>query len=553
MTFLIIFLISLIFPLLCTPYLITYLENIGIVDKPGKRRINTKNIPRMGGIIIFSCYSIVTTCFYNNIFEIRWILIASLIIVLCGIIDDIIGVKWFYKFTIQFVSAYLIFITFRDQFSYITLLSVQLKKPFDIIITIFFIVGILNSINLMDGLDGLVSGFSLVLFSLFFALSSLKYDYYLLVTLITLIGCLLGFLKYNSYPAKIFLGDTGSLFLGFYVVITSFRVSINYNSNVLDLTFPLILLAIPIVDTLNVMFKRILKKMNPFLPDKTHLHHVIMGNNIRHKITVFIILGLSLGFVLISLFYLKYKSAFSISLFVIGSIVIIYIQSFIKNIRKITVVHYLLKQIRNISHSTPKLIGNYLIYISILPIIIVIIKNFPILNNLSQKQIIILLVTLVIIYAISNIYYKSNDSLNSLYVYFNITSFFFINYSSHPFNNIFTEYYKYENILISTSLAILSIIEIYFMITRAVMQNKKDMFFNGIDFTIIVLTELMFIITNFTSNIQFITIRSNLIVGFIIYLVYKIIVFIKKDILNVIFNLSFVLPASALLFALFNK
>ncbi len=175
----------------------------------------------------------------------------------------------------------------------------------DKIFLLFFIVGGINSINLLDGLDGLASGFSLLVFSIILILSIVADDAFLILLTVSLIGSLLGFLRFNAFPASIFLGDTGSLVLGSFLVIASLKTALNFEQSTLNLTFPTMLLAVPMIDTIKVFIYRIIHKKSPFQADNSHLHHIIYHSNIKHEITVFLIEIFTLIYVLLALFYLR--------------------------------------------------------------------------------------------------------------------------------------------------------------------------------------------------------------------------------------------------------
>ncbi len=275
-----IFFAGLVITIFLTPYLITFLQRFEIVDKPDQRRINKTTIPRMGGIVIFIVVMLLIFSFFPDLNSIRLLIVSALLISVCGTLDDILTTKWHVKFLFIFIASMFLITYFSPSFSTLKLLGVTLPSPLDYIVLCVFMVGVINSVNLLDGLDGLASGFSLLVFSMFFVLANILQDELLMVSMAALAGTLLGFLNYNAHPAKIFLGDTGSLLLGFFLLFSSVSISNKLSLDELDLTFAIIVLGVPIIDTLKVMLTRILKKKNPFHPDKTHIHHVIFDNKI---------------------------------------------------------------------------------------------------------------------------------------------------------------------------------------------------------------------------------------------------------------------------------
>ena len=163
MIYIVIFLISLILTIFFTPYLIEFFTRINIVDLPGdERRVNEQIIPRMGGLIIYVVVMISIIGFYGDLNAIRFFVMASVLIVSLGVVDDIMGVSWDNKFIIQFLMSFFLVYFLSPGFSVISIFGIQFPYPLDFILLILLIVGAINAVNLLDGLDGLVSGFSLL-------------------------------------------------------------------------------------------------------------------------------------------------------------------------------------------------------------------------------------------------------------------------------------------------------------------------------------------------------------------------------------------------------
>ena len=255
----IIFFSSLLITIAATPYLINYLVKSNIVDKPGEeRRINTVSIPRGGGIIIVIVTIIAIIEFYNDINFIRFFIPSVVLIATIGLADDILKVKWYTKFITQLVVAFVLLFFVFEKFNEVLLFGISFSPFIGSIIVLFFVIGVINAFNLMDGLDGLTSGLSLLVVTTIFLVGLDKGDKSLLIISSALMGALLGFLKYNAYPAKIFLGDSGALSLGLFVVVLTIFAGYLPDSKNLDLTFAVIVLGVPIIDTLKVMILRIL-------------------------------------------------------------------------------------------------------------------------------------------------------------------------------------------------------------------------------------------------------------------------------------------------------
>ena len=162
-----IFFAGLVITIFLTPYLITFLQRFEIVDKPDRRRINTTTIPRMGGVIIFVVVMLLIFSFFPDLNSIRLLIVSALLISVCGTLDDILTTKWHVKFLFIFIAALFLITYFSPSFSSLKLFGITFPTPLDYIVLCVFMVGVINSVNLLDGLDGLASGFSLLVFSMF--------------------------------------------------------------------------------------------------------------------------------------------------------------------------------------------------------------------------------------------------------------------------------------------------------------------------------------------------------------------------------------------------
>src|SRR3972149_5029866 len=318
MQYLIIFFATMVGTIFITPPFIDLFDKIKIVDIPdGKRKLHSTPVPRMGGLLIFLIFLTSIFVFYGDINSIKYYLFGAIVIFTLGAYDDLLGSGWLVKFVYQTVVASLLLLFLLPKFSSLTLFTIEFSIVPGIFILVLFIVGTINAFNLLDGLDGLVSGISLLVFTLLFFISLNLLDTFSLVVLSSITGCVIGFLKYNAYPARIFLGDSGSFFLGYLIVSAVLIVSIDKTNEVLDLTFPVILLAVPIADTLKVLFERILSGKHPFAADRTHIHHIVHSKNITHQTTVFIITIYSLLFAANAIIYLFYSKPGGILIFLI--------------------------------------------------------------------------------------------------------------------------------------------------------------------------------------------------------------------------------------------
>ncbi len=318
------FILPVILSLLFTPVVMWIAKIVGAIDKPDERKIHKVPMPRLGGLSIFSSFIITFTLinillpeykFSDFLTSHNWSIIALslLLILLLGAADDIWNLKPGQKFLIQFFAGALAYLAgFRFSsitfpFSTSTLNLEFLSFP----ITVLWVVGITNAFNLIDGLDGLASGIALIASLTISAIAAIHNDIDTSIIGIVLAGSLLGFLKYNFNPAKIFLGDSGSLFLGFILSILSIQGSTK-GSTTFSIIIPLLALGLPIMDTTMAMMRRVLRWFLPeqslavsfaekihsmFLPDKSHIHHRLLsfGYSQRKSVSILYIISCAFG------------------------------------------------------------------------------------------------------------------------------------------------------------------------------------------------------------------------------------------------------------------
>lgn len=275
-----------------TPLMIALAPKIGAIDVPeDDRRMHTKPIPRFGGFAIFISFLIAVTIYSDlNSSKIFGLILGSSIIVLMGIIDDVRGLSAKTKLIVQIVAASILFyFGFRIEFFTNLFETNQIVRIglLSFPITIFWIVGITNTINLIDGLDGLAVGISTIA-AVTLAYVSFSFGRYetLLLCLI-LIGANLGFLPYNFNPAKIFMGDAGSMFLGFILAAISIEGSLK-SAAAITVFIPVIALGIPIFDTSFAIVRRIINKQPLMQADNGHLHHRLLSIGMEHKKAVMV-------------------------------------------------------------------------------------------------------------------------------------------------------------------------------------------------------------------------------------------------------------------------
>lgn len=278
-----------------TPYLAQVGKKQNMVDLPNYRKIHETAIPNLGGIVIFFGFLLSLLFIVQIEGQIKILLAAGVIILLLGIVDDIADLSPKHKFIIQMVPALMVIISNSDSIN--IFINNQLKS-FDLLgyllypILILWIVGVTNSINLIDGLDGLACGVSIITLITFFVLG-LKQNFETLNLIsIALAGSMLAFLRFNFYPAKIFLGDSGSTFSGFMLASLG-ALWVLKSENAFFVFIPLIVLALPIFDTLFAIYRRYRSHQPIFQADKKHLHHRLLSRGISHKNVVLILWGVA--------------------------------------------------------------------------------------------------------------------------------------------------------------------------------------------------------------------------------------------------------------------
>ena len=278
-----------------TPYMARVGKKQNMIDMPSHRKIHEEAIPNLGGIVIFFGFLLSLLFVVQIEGQIKALLIGGVIILLLGVVDDIVDLSPKHKFIIQMVPALIVIIYNSDL---INSFIVNQLKIFDLLgyllypILIFWIVGVTNAINLIDGLDGLACGISLIALVTFLILGLRQNLEALSLISIALAGSILAFLKFNFYPAKIFLGDSGSTFAGFMLASIGALWVLN-SGNAFFILIPIIILALPIVDTLFAIWRRYRGHYPIFQADKGHLHHRLLTRGIAHKNVVFILWGIS--------------------------------------------------------------------------------------------------------------------------------------------------------------------------------------------------------------------------------------------------------------------
>jgi UDP-GlcNAc:undecaprenyl-phosphate/decaprenyl-phosphate GlcNAc-1-phosphate transferase len=334
-----------------TPWVIRIAERMGAMDRPGERKTHVTPMPRIGGVAVFAGFiaGIATAALLSGALldpprvDVYWsgFVVAATGMFIVGLIDDLTNLSYRIKFAAQFACAgYVWFCGFRIEI--LTDLSNPLGGAIDLgwlslPITVLWIVGITNAVNLIDGLDGLAAGTALIttlsVGVIGFHMSSLGVT----ASCVALAGSLIGFLRYNFNPARIFLGDSGSMFLGFVLAVISARGSQKLPTTVVVLV-PLLVLALPLLDTSMAVARRLYwltshTRTKPhrlrylvrnldsvFSPDREHIHHRLLDLGLSHRAAVLALYGVGVASATVA-FVLTFVKSLEIGFLLLGVLV----------------------------------------------------------------------------------------------------------------------------------------------------------------------------------------------------------------------------------------
>ncbi|HMA59922.1 MAG TPA: MraY family glycosyltransferase [Halanaerobiales bacterium] len=292
--FILIFVSSLIISYLLTPLVKKMANVINGFDHPSKRRINTKPIPNTGGIAIFTAFIISYFLFNDHSLSTYGIMFGATFIFILGLIDDIFEISPLVKLLGQ-IGAASILIYYGVQINFITnpLGGMIYLGYFSFPVTILWVVGITNTVNLIDGLDGLAAGISIIATMTLFAVAMQEYRLIPAVLAIALAGSLSGFLKFNFHPAEIFMGDSGSMFTGFILAAISATGALK-SAAAVTIVVPILALGVPIFDTIFAIIRRVYHNKPIGEADRGHIHHRLIALGWSHRQAVIIVYGSSL-------------------------------------------------------------------------------------------------------------------------------------------------------------------------------------------------------------------------------------------------------------------
>lgn len=294
------FIVSFAFTFATTPLVRRFAFKIGAIDIPkDNRRMHKKPTPRIGGLAIIFGFTVATLCFAQPSRQLYGTLAGAAIIAVMGVIDDCKNLPAKLKFVIQIIAALVVVFAGDikiDVFTNPNFLSDNLywvlPEWLSVTLTVIWIVFITNAVNFIDGLDGLAAGVSAIMSISLVFISIRVGEYSIAILGIALMGSCFGFLPFNFNPAKIFMGDTGSTFLGFMLATLSIQ-GVFKSYAVISFAVPLLILGLPLFDALFAMIRRILRGQSPMTADRGHLHHRLVDMGFSQKQTVFILYAIS--------------------------------------------------------------------------------------------------------------------------------------------------------------------------------------------------------------------------------------------------------------------
>jgi UDP-GlcNAc:undecaprenyl-phosphate GlcNAc-1-phosphate transferase len=295
------------------PVLARWAPSIGLTDAPGPRKVHSAPVPRVGGLAMAVGLFTVTLLTVNLIPAVRGLLIGLVVLLFFGLWDDRVTLGYRTKFAGQVLAVGLSMLVGHIHVGPIMIGTVaMLPESLATLLTFVFLIGITNAVNLADGLDGLAGGMVLLCLcaiALFAATSGNT-----TVTAVALVeaGAVLGFLRFNTHPARIFMGDSGSQMLGFSVGALSLLATQGDDSE-LSAALPLLLLGLPIIDTASVMYTRIRAGRSPFSADANHLHHRLLGLGFAHREAVALIYAMQVALVLLA-YFVRFESDLVVTL-----------------------------------------------------------------------------------------------------------------------------------------------------------------------------------------------------------------------------------------------
>ncbi len=306
-TGLISFLIAILLSMMLIPFLVRAASPLGLVDQPGPRKIHKKLVPRVGGIAIY-LGSLIPMLMWMPKTQLFFALITALtLLFLFGVWDDRSDINFKLKFLGQIAAAAIV-VYWGDAgiHNFPFFADYEIPVGLTSIFTVILLVGVTNAVNMTDGLDGLAGGTSLLAIGCMTVIAYLAMDANMVVFGLSLIGATLGFLRFNTYPARIFMGDSGSQLLGFCSGLICILVTQNSNTAISPMVAVMVL-GLPLLDVFMVMAIRLSEGRSPFSADNNHIHHKFLSIGFSHREAVYVVYAIQIALVLTA-FLLRYAS-----------------------------------------------------------------------------------------------------------------------------------------------------------------------------------------------------------------------------------------------------
>jgi len=293
-----VFVVAFLVSFSATPIVSVFARKIGAIDMPKERKVHKEPIPRLGGLAIFYGFMVAIICFVDISVPIRGILLGAVIIVTLGVLDDICDVNAWIKLLVQIGVACLV-IQHGVLIEHFTIPFIGIEPislgNWSYLVTVLWIVGVTNAINLLDGLDGLAVGISSICAITLAVISLLagqgEITAVVLIT-VAIAGSGFGFMPFNFHPARIFMGDTGSTFLGFILASVSILGLFKVYA-IVSFAVPFLILSLPLLDITVSIFRRLFSGKSPMKPDRGHLHHKLIDAGLTQKQAVILLYTLS--------------------------------------------------------------------------------------------------------------------------------------------------------------------------------------------------------------------------------------------------------------------
>ena len=335
------FLTSFIITYVAVPKVIFFADKFRLADVPGERASHKKTVPVFGSIAIFSGI-IFSLIFWAEIDKIQFVLVSFLIVFFVGVIDDLLGLTPYKKIIGQVIAILIAIYLGKIQINSMhgVLGVYELPDIIATLFTVFVVIVITNGFNLIDGVDGLASGIGVIASLGFGVMAYLMNQTDMAIIAFSLLGALLAFLKYNFHPARLFMGDTGSLLVGMILSVLAINL---IHSGVVTETIPfpnkgpliaIIFLATPLFDSLRVFVVRIIYGKNPLYAGREHIHHALLDLGFGHKRTALILYYTSILLIVGSYFLLELNINSSIAILALVSFIILMIPFYILRKRK---------------------------------------------------------------------------------------------------------------------------------------------------------------------------------------------------------------------------